>query len=84
MDKKQWFVLGLALLIIPTIFLFTNLTSKDCSELNEMNALANVDAQLSSCYNQVTMIRNISTICWVLGFSFFICSVLEPKQKHKQ
>jgi len=94
MNKKQWFVLGIGLLVF-SYFLLNMSTKRDCLELQgEYDDLRNeaVDAGFDyadynndvwviSCFEQNMDLASDSSIFFTIGILFIICGFLEGKKK---
>lgn len=86
MNKKQWFVFGIGLIILG-VFIGVVSGIDDCSELNDANLKlmaegdSTLEARAISCMDRSTYSSLISTIIFSIGILFVICGFLEPKKK---
>ena len=97
MNKKQWFVLGIGLILLSFFFSFLG-TQNDCSALQEdsikrqeklLESGADIqdivgissDAWVISCFDTNIAITSTSTIIFTLGIIFIILGFLEDKKK---
>jgi hypothetical protein len=73
MNKIQWFVLGIGLIVFSS-FMFT-MASPYC------NAMVLEGALLTSCYIRRYAFSIPAIISLVLGWIFVLCGFFEPKEK---
>ena len=96
MNRKQWMVLGIGLILLSLFIGFLS-GMNDCSVLQkdsitrqekllesgaEIQDIVAVgnDAWVISCFDQNIMIGLVSTIIFTLGILFVILGFLEPKK----
>jgi hypothetical protein len=92
MNKKQWFVWGIGLILFSFFLSSVGANTLNCEYLNEKNIeLINsggdgiaTSAMVTSCFEIVIIKQGVSSIIFTAGILFVICGFLEPKQKHKQ
>ncbi|MBL7148247.1 MAG: hypothetical protein ISS82_05470 [Nanoarchaeota archaeon] len=96
MNKKQWFVLGIGLILLSFFYSYVNGIA-DCSllvnkhmelleitgEIGELGTHSTTESKLGvlACFWDDTFYYAISTISLTLGILFIICGFLEPKRK---
>lgn len=89
MNRKQWFVWGIGLILLSFFLSYFSNTSS-CSDLNDKNIEliemgadnTAVSAIVTSCFDMAITMSAISSIIFTSGILFTICGFLEPKQKH--
>ncbi len=78
MNRKQWFVFGIGLLILWGYLSF--MAYQGISE--DHVPIDNLDLWLMMMYQREYAYVILASISGTLGLVFLICGFLEPKQKH--
>ena len=87
MNKKQWYVFGIGLILLSFFIGYISGMSGDCKlgipdEEEYFEARESMEAWIISCHDMKIIQSLVSTIIFTIGVILTICGKLEPK-KHK-